>query len=583
MKKTNMWRVLAAMLLTMGLTVSAQADVAEMAPEDTEILIRLPSVETLFKHLAVTENSILGQPIEDLDEARETLGFNPLKLSELRARGLDTSQPFGLLVDSLDLSAETEEPSLNGAVFLPVTDAGKAIDALKAMISKETPDMKWSKDGDLTVFKGEGGDGMGYMLPKAGHLFIGAAPKKDAKPFMQRIAKTKKGLAADDAYEKVAKQMPPRREIFAYVDAAAIVSRNLEAIKKLSRESAGETSGPDMTQNLDYLKEWTGAGAGVDFDTKDLIVDSVINVTPGAKSLSVMKDVRFDKGIVMGIKEAPVMLLSFAVNPRQYYDMIMTSLADEKRQAFQNNLEEIKAGFGVDLVSDVIDNLAGNLNLGIYDGLSINMANYNALLSLNLKDGAKMERVIETAISKLPPEQQSMVVKTTVGAQESYMISLMGMTQLFLGVKDNNLIVALGKPMYEKALAADMKTGFLTTLKDPHLVDTLKSDAASIFYLDSQETFKAVKNFSALLQQFSKDPSKPIIDDTVTNAVNQFDYLLSSSQVDGESIFSNLTVKTNFVGSFFQGMQNVVESFEKAEMEDDEEEEDDDDDDEETD
>ena len=560
MKKTIMWRCAAAMLLAAGLALPVQADVAKMAPESTEVLIRMPSVETLFNLFSITENSILGQPLEDMEDAEEELGFNPLKLSELKARGLDTSKPFGLILDSFEFSAETEEPSFNGAAFLPVTDAGKAIKALKAMISKETPDLEWSKDGDLTVFKGiDGdGDGVGYMLPKAGHLFIGAAPKKDAKPFMERIAKADKGLAAVGSYKEVAAKLPSGREIFGYVDAVKMVERNLSAIKKLAEE---ESSGPEMTKNLDYLKEWKGAGAGIDFDTKDLVVDSVIDVKPDAKTLAVVKDVPFDKNIVMGVKDAPLLLLSFAVNARQYYDMMMASLEEEQRQSFANNLEGIKAGFGVDPVSDVIDNLAGNLNLGVYDGMSINMANYNVLLTLNLKDGAKMTQVIETAISKLPPEQQSMVQKTTVGAQESYMISLMGMTQLFLGVKDKNLIVAVGKPMYDKALAADVKTGFLTRLKDPDLVAALKSDAASILYLDAQETFKAVKNFAPMLQQFSKDPSKPFIDETVTNAVNQFDYLLSASQVKGNSIVSSLALKTNFVDPFFQGVANVVESF----------------------
>ncbi len=565
MKRANLWRCVAAILLAAGLALPAQADVAGMAPDSTEVLIRIPSVETIFNLFSITENSVFGQPLGDMKDAEEELGFNPLKLSELKARGLDTSKPFGMILDSFEFSAETEEPSFNGAVFLPVTDAGKAIDALKTMISKETPDLEWSKDGDLTVFKGIDGDGVGYMLPKAGHLFIGAAPEKDAKPFMERIAKADKGLAAEGAYKEVASRMPSDREIFAYLDAARMVAKNLDAIKKLSKESAAESPGPDMSKNLDYLEEWKGAGAGIDIDTKDLIIDTIINVKSDAKTLAIVKDVPFDKSIVMGVKDAPLLLISFAVHAREYFDMIMTSLSEEARQGFQNNVEMVKASFGVDIVGDIIDNLAGNINLGVYDGMSINMANYNVLLTLNLKDGAKMTKVIETAISKLPPEQQSMVQKTTVGTQESYMISLMGMTQLFLGVKDNNFIMALGKPMYDKALAADVKTGFLTNLEDPDLVATLKSDASSVLYLDAQETFKAVKNFAPMLQQFSPDPSKPVLNETVTNAVNQFDYLLSSSQVDGESVLSNLTVKTNFVGSFFQGVQNVVESFMKAE------------------
>lgn len=568
MKNLIAWRFLAAMFLAMGLVAApALADVAEMAPESSELLIRVPALESIFNIFSITENSVLGQPIEDVEDIQEELRFNPLKLSEWKARGVDVTKSFGLIIDSLEISAENKKFSFNGAVFLPVTDANRAMDALKTIISKETPEIEWSTDGPFTMLKSPDGDDKSYFFEKAGYLFIGGAPDKDPRPFMERIAKAGKGLAENDDYKKATDRLSDKQEIFAYIDAARMMGKNIEAVKKLARESAEKKSGFDLAKNIDYLKDWKSAGLGIDFDTKDFIIDSVVNMEPGTKTLALVKDVHQDKGIVMGIKDAPALLISFGVKAREYYDMIMESMSEENRLRFQNKLEGIKADFGVDLASDVIDNLAGSLNLGLYDGVSINMMNYNALLTLNLKDGAKMTRVIETIIDRMPPEQKNIIQKITVETQESYMISFMGMVQLFMGVKDNNLIVALGKNMYDKALAADVNTGFLTNIKDPDLVSALKSDATSIFYLNAQETFKAVRNFAPMLQHLSGDPGKPLIDETLINAVNQFNYLMSSSKVKDNDIISSLIIKTNFMDSFFQGVTNIADSFkEKAEV-----------------
>jgi len=46
--------------------------------------------------------------------------------------------------------------------------------------------------------------------------------------------------------------------------------------------------------------------------------------------------------------------------------------------------EGLKSAFGIDIENEVINNIAGNLNLGVYDGGSITMGNFNTLLTLSV-------------------------------------------------------------------------------------------------------------------------------------------------------------------------------------------------------
>lgn len=210
---------------------------------------------------------------------------------------------------------------------------------------------------------------------------------------------------------------------------------------------------------------------------------------------------------------------------------------------------------------DILSNIEGNFNLGIYDGRSINMSNYNILATLGVKDGKKMQTVMDTMYQSLSPEQKVMIRKDSIQGNDAYIITLMGIFQICAGVKDNSFILAAGYPMFESAVSGNPDTGFLSGMEDKELVNKLKGDTG-VFYVNIQELYAAANNFPILMQQMNEgQPADP----KSGEAMRQLEYMLLSSGTEGKSFRMDMTVKTRFSEPFFQGMQKLSQQMKPAE------------------
>ncbi len=562
--------VLLGLLLMAGPAASAGAvpEVAALLPADTQVLVSMPSVETIYRHLAVTEKTIFGEPIDDLDDIRESLGFNPFSLTDLKANGLDTTRPVGVAMTGFRIDPDSQEPSMNLAFCLPAADAGKVMNRIEGIIRKDSPEIKFDQDGGMTRFSPPDEELTGYLLEKGGYVFLTANPVGDSRPLAEAIRKTRPPLASSKELTDILADVPAETGLFAFAQVAKLLEGNLDALAAMARKQAAEDEaapvGPDIGKNLENLKECKTAGLSLDFTGSDFVAKGAFRMIPGARTLKAVSDLRYDKRVVLGMKENPLMIVSLAVNPTEYYRMIVDTLPEEQVTTLKSVLDGIKTNYEIDMETEVINNLAGNINLGIYDGVSINMMNLNLVLTLNLRDPAKMQGALDKFVAKIPPEQQSMVVKAPVNGVDAYVVSLMGMAQVYVGIQDKTLIVSMGKPMFEKALAADPAKGFLTRMTDEALVSELTRDLSSIFYLDAQETFLAVKNFSAFLQQ-AGEGNEPVITDQISSAVDQLDYLLTTTRLKDRTFLSDLIVKTRFDVPFFEGVRQVADAFKKAE------------------
>ncbi len=540
---------------------AAGSGISKMVPKDAEVVIKLGSVETIFRYFSVTENSFFGEPIEDLEEVKEDFGFNPFNLAELKERGIDADREIGFVIQDLRVAAG-EEPQVgfNGVILLPVTDGGKALSTVKTIIGNNTEGVTFAEEGPLTAFTAPGDDVKGYLGTRDGYLLLGANPKGDAGAFLKGLAEGKIPGAAEP-FKTLTGDVSPGEEIFAYVDAAKIVDRNFEAIKTLMAEAGEEEGKPPAAYNnvnLAYLKDMRDGGFSMDLESKDLAIHGVFNFVPDAEALKVTEGIRIDRSPILKVSDNPAVLLSYGINPSKYYEMVVESLTPEQRESFQQALAGFKTNFGVDLEADIVENLGGTINLGIFDGMSISMTNYNTLLTLNLKEPGKMTAVFEALLAKMPPEQAQTVVKTTIAGVDTYVASVMGMFQLYFGVKGDHLIVSVGKPLFEKAVSGDVSAGFLLSLKDTDLVDVLKDNTTNIFYLGVDEVFKAVRNFSAFLQQFAKEGEAPI-DEKIAKGVAPFRYLLSTSRQKGTAMFTSAVVRTTFSEPFLKGVLKIKE------------------------
>lgn len=559
MKKFVAFVMVLALVLLVGCPKKEKEieKIAEILPENTEVLVKFSSFEAIHKNSAMTDTSVLGQPIEGLEDIKEALGFNPFNLEELKAHGFNPAKEFGFLVTDIVVEESGAEPNFTGLVFLPVTDEKKAVKTIKTAIQKESPDVKITEEEDITVFEKAGDDVKLCMAGKGKYLFIGANPKADAKPFIQSILSGEAFLTQGKNYQDVVTKMSPEEEVFVYANVGKILEKNLENIKNLSKQSAGPGA-PDMSATLDSLSGYQGAGLSLDLESPNFVLKSVANIAAESRLLKLLEGVQMNKNAVLGLPENPVLLVSAALNASEYYKLFVEALPEEEANNVKMQLEGMKSMTGIDIENDVINNIAGNLNLGMYDGGSITMGSFNTLITLTVKDEAVMKGVLEKVIAMLPPPQQEMVSQQTVGDTEAYVVMApMLPVQIYVGIKDNTLIVAAGKPMFEKALKGDVSSGFTAQIEEKELVEKLKSDG-SVLYINADETMKAAKNFEMFLSGFTGGEG---IDPKIQDAVSKFEYILASNKLDGTTVSGELIIKTKFTEPFFIEVEKLSKSF----------------------
>lgn len=137
--------------MSVGLCFSS-TDIGEamkILPESTDFVIKFSSTKDFYEHLSVTDKSFLGQPIEEIDEIKGDLGFNPFDLKDLESNGLDVAKPFGIAISDFKVVAGKDTPSMNVMIFLPVKDVDKAVAKIKAIIEEDNPDAQFTKKGDV--------------------------------------------------------------------------------------------------------------------------------------------------------------------------------------------------------------------------------------------------------------------------------------------------------------------------------------------------------------------------------------------------------------------------------------------------
>ncbi|MFP4349167.1 MAG: hypothetical protein ACLFQY_12845 [Desulfococcaceae bacterium] len=530
-----------------------------LLPETLDFLIKISSVDTVYDHFSVTPETVFGRSVEDLAEIRRKWGFNPLDAEALRKQGFDTTRELVFAMDNIRFQEGDEDPVFTGLILLPVTDAAKASEALKRYLKNSHPEMGFNEKDAVTYFEAADPRMHGGIMERDGYLLMTAESEGDIGAYTASLMTAKTGLQDKNAFKNVIAKVDPEEEIFVYADINGIVGANMETFRRLSREAAGE-KGPDLLQNLNYLKDYLGAGFSIDLDQSDLLVKGLLEIAPDSDALKVMTDVRYNKQTLLGVPENPAILFSTAVNVPEYYRIMRKAMAPEERQEWEARLAGIRENLGVDLEKEVIPNIAGNLNIGIYDGVGINMTNYNALVTLSIKDEAKMKSVLEQAYARLTPEQRSMIGTTVVGETDAYVLTLFGAFQFYIGVKEHNLILSVGKPMFEKAVYGGMDSGFLSRMSDPELIRTLKGEGG-IFYLNVQEVYQALKNFLFLVRQFNIQES---ITADSENALRRFEHLLLSSQVEGAAMRGEMEIETRFEQPFFKGLYELSKKIEAA-------------------
>ncbi|HEO64378.1 MAG TPA: DUF3352 domain-containing protein, partial [Spirochaetes bacterium] len=462
--------------------------IAKLLPENTILMLKASSVKRFYQSLSVTSDSFFGEPITWADDVKTMLGFNPYDIKDLQSQGLDITKEIGVLLSELEFK-ENDEPVFTVLFFIPVTDGKKLITTIKGLLKKNAPGVKVTNDGGVTIFDGGGQNKQLYIAEKDSYLFFAFSSKGNGKSLIQSVLSGKSSLTESKSYKDVAQHTDSSQDFFVFADMNKITKGNLDLIKKSFSDLNRYSPGLDMSKFLDYLKDYEGLGLSVDLKSPDLMTHLTLNLKPSSETLKLYKDITYNKKTVLGINDPAALFISVGFNVSEYYKILVKTLGSAI--PIQTGVKTVNKKYDLDVENDIIENIAGNFNLCTYDGSSISKFNHNTVFTVSIKDESKMKEVINKIRKKLPPTYQQMFTEEKVGSVEAYKLNVV--FQIYMGMKNGNLIIASGKPMFEKAINGNPSKGFLTRLKDKSLAKTLGGKSESIVYINVDEVYKAVK------------------------------------------------------------------------------------------
>ena len=538
---------------------SASNALTSLLPENTDVYVTFSSLESVYTHLSITDSSIIGFPV-DVSETSDLFGLNVLNRDELNTAGIDTQKPVAIALTGMTIDESTETPQFTGLLFIPAADTKKAIATITTAFEKEGTGFTATQDGKLTVFTNAEYQTRLYLAVKDDYLLLGLNPAQDAGPVFTTILSGESTLADSSHYKAVTANVNAYDDVFVYVDVVAISERNAGTLASVLPSNLGLAETLSIGPGLTFSEEFQAFGASLDLKSSDFEIHSILTMTDDARLKKLWEDIQIDKSAALGIAESPVLLLSWAVNVAEYYRQMAEIAADAGDVAVTNPLdgplETVEAMSGISVADEVVENLGGNLNLGVHDGSTITMANYNTVLSLTVKDEAAMQQVLDKAIKAIPAPQQALITTQTVDGVKVY-VALAGLTQVFLGIHDKQVILATSKPMFQKALAGKIEDGFTAGMKPKELAETLKN-TGNLFYLNIDEVVRAVRNFEMFLQGVVGGPGK--MRDIYATA-EKFEYVLASSQLDGNAILTDIHIKTRFSEPFLVEIVKLIQNF----------------------
>ncbi len=536
--------------------MDVESGAARILPDNTALYFKAKSLDMIYKNFSIDETSAFGFEIKEVEKAKEDLGFNPLSIEELKSQGVDVAGEIGVALTSLEMNLDPEQPpAADFFFFIPVTDGGKVIERIKEITRKNSPESEIVENEGVTSISSQKEKDLSMALrEKDGFVLVAFSHKKNAADLLKSFSE--KPLSDMQSYKDVAGKIDSTRSLFLYANMKEILDKNKEAIANFlkSHEEKKEEIGNPFSNIVELASGYTSMGISWDFEGPDLIMNDVRNFKKESDIAKLYSDVNINKDAILGFKDNPVLLISGGANWFEYYNQMIKTSNEQDAEAIKAQLKAMKESTGIDIVADFIENLDGSVNLGIFDGASVTMMNYNAVLSFNIKDEKKALDLIENALNLMPPEKKGMIQKQNIGNVDTYVINA-GFLQAYAGIKDKDLTIAVGKPTYEKALSRDVSGGFTSKMEDAQLKDALGGDG-NYFYMDFPELLKIYQNFAPLMEGQPGAPTKEQME-----MFKKFNYFLLANTLNETSDSNLYLFKTKFTQPFFISLKDIVQSF----------------------
>ncbi len=533
---------------------SETMELLAMVPENAQFVFQLESLEKFYGQFAVPQNAIMGVALKEkyLERIKTALGFNPLNVEEVRQTGLNLEKPFCLAGTNMRINPEDKQGiAFDVLGLLPVSDGAHALETIRSAFRKNNIVFVGTEKDGVSFIKWRSREEKGCLAVKEQYLYMAINSQKDSQVFLQSVIENKSSLTNAKAFRDVASETDLTGGLLFYVNIADMVEANSNQLRQAVHGRSAQAA-----DTLESLRQYSSAAVTVDLDSPDLAVNSTAALVDDHEMKKLWGEDFVNRQKLLRIPEPAALLLSFGADIKGYYEMINTMTPPKQEKSIKTRVEAVKEETGIDVETELLDNLSGSINLGVYDGASITILNYNALFTAGIRDENLMEQVIDKAIKLLPPNKQAMISRQKVGGTNAYVVNS-GIIQMYAGIDDNKVVLASGKPIFEKALKAEKDKGFAQKLTDERLKDCLMSKQ-NMFYLNIDEGVKTANNLAMFLAEPAGGVQK--FKDKL-DAAGRFEYVLASSKLAENTITSRFIVKTRFSKPFFRELAHMIDEF----------------------
>jgi hypothetical protein len=530
------------------------------APENSVLMLSFSSLDKLYSTLSVTPDSFMGEPNpkSDRQEIIDKLGFDPADPAEFDRIGFDTKKEFGFVLSDLLIDGnELGKTSANFGFLVPVKKGADAYSFIKTKLNeiKDENTVIEENGNMLTIRTNDQPEFFGSIKSDGDYLVFNFAFNSQITAAV--FFGSAKHLADSPNYKEVGKEINLASDITFYFDSQIFAARNENSLRDLSLNPV--FGGNQAGQSFENIKFGRGSAFVTDLSSPDFNIKSVGFLSPGNPAAKIISSAKKDRSVILGIEKNPALIFSAVLNASEYMDFLMETFPPEAKMSFEEALNNYNAMLGVDIRKDFIDLMAGSINFGIYDGASINLMQYNTVLSFNIKDRAKMiatmDKIAPMAnMQKMSPEGISGLLgdKKPTGNFDVYSIN-MGMAFIYVMADDENVSICTSKEI--SADIMDKKNTSFAEKTDKDLASKLKNDQIYL-YIDFAETYAAAKTIYNFYTQMSGSPS--VLDAKADAFVKNLIHFYAFGNLDGEKMTSELTLKTKFSKPFFIALQEEI-------------------------
>ncbi|MBN2790070.1 MAG: hypothetical protein JXR69_07760, partial [Candidatus Delongbacteria bacterium] len=492
------------------------------------------------------------------------IGFNPMILSDYDKIGIDTNKEFGfVLTDLVVTEIEGKNVQANIGILFPVKENVNAYDFFKEKIfAQKTEEFVPSEVGNIITIKSAAEEDVLVTVTHDNAFLIFNISINMNGTVKKFIDKTKK-MGSTSNYTEIQSAIDLGEDIAAYVDFKELLKNNGNLLEKLNDQFNDQ---PSISQlglgTTEPLKFYRGMGANLDLDNSDLISKFAGFIDKNSPYLAMMLNAKKDKDVMLNFEQRPAILIALLLNFDKYIEFMLNNFPQEVKDTYNNQLTDIKTQIGIDLDQELIKQMAGSFNFGIYDANSINMMNYNAVINFNVKDPVAFQATLGklASVGLTPMDDQGLIEavgdenKDLVKGVKGYSVSL-GMAVGYVLIDGDNVSIVSGKPTMIQLLNGSADKSFTKKL-DGKIADKLKNKD-NYLYLDIDESYKITKTIFGMIAGMTGTENQ--IDAKIDGFVKNFVYFYAQGGLDGEKSIGEYVVKTRFQKPFFLALKDEIQ------------------------